>query len=140
MSTDAAPDSPFSIDALDHFVLTVEDIERTERFYTEALGMTPVTFGSGRRALAFGPHKINLHQAGAELEPHAHRPTRGSADICLITTTPVAQVEQRLAAVGVAVELGPVRRTGARGPITSLYVRDPDGNLIEISNYDDQPA
>ena len=125
----------FIIDRIDHLVLTVRDIESTCAFYTRALGMTVVSFGEGRKALAFGRQKFNLHQAGREFEPKADRPTSGSADLCLITTTPIADVKRHLDSCGVAIELGPVPRTGATGPITSLYIRDPDRNLVEISNY-----
>ncbi|MGK4580280.1 VOC family protein [Kitasatospora sp. HPMI-4] len=128
------------ITGLDHLVLTVADIERTVGFYQRVLGMRPVTFGDGRRALAFGTSKINLHQAGRELLPRAARPTPGSADLCLVTDTPQAQVLEQLAAYGVAVEEGPVPRTGALGPFTSTYLRDPDGNLIEISTYPAPPG
>jgi catechol 2,3-dioxygenase-like lactoylglutathione lyase family enzyme len=123
------------IDRIDHLVLTVADVEATVEFYRTVLGMAPVTFGAGRRALAFGRHKINLHQAGREFEPKARRPTPGSADLCLIAGTPLAEVRRQLDAHGVRVEEGPVERTGATGPITSVYFRDPDGNLIEVSNY-----
>jgi len=97
--------------------------------------MTEVTFGSGRKALAFGSSKINLHQRGREFEPKAANPTPGSADLCLITDDPLDVVVADLTAGGVAIEEGPVSRTGARGPITSVYVRDPDRNLVELSNY-----
>lgn len=123
------------IDRLDHLVLTVADVEATVEFYERVLGMTPVTFGAGRRALAFGGQKINVHQAGAEFEPKAHRPTPGSADLCFITNTDLDDVERHLREVGVEIEEGPVDRTGALGPIRSLYVRDPDLNLIEVSVY-----
>jgi catechol 2,3-dioxygenase-like lactoylglutathione lyase family enzyme len=123
------------IDRIDHVVLTVRDIERSCDFYRRALGMEVVEFG-GRKALAFGRQKINLHQAGREFEPKATAPTPGSGDLCLITDMPLDAVERHLRDVGVAVEEGPVPRTGATGPITSLYLRDPDGNLIEISSYD----
>lgn len=122
------------IDSLDHLVLTVADIETSCAFYRRVLGMEMVTFGAGRKALAFGTQKINLHQAGAEFEPKALRPTPGSADLCFLTTVPLPQVQQHLAACGVAVSEGPVQRTGAQGPILSVYIRDPDQNLIEISN------
>jgi catechol 2,3-dioxygenase-like lactoylglutathione lyase family enzyme len=118
---------------LDHLVLTVADAERTIAFYERVLGMRPVTFTNGRRALAFGTSKINLHEVGHELLPRAAHPTPGSADLCLLTGTPQHRVLDHLAACGVPVEEGPVPRTGAQGPITSTYVRDPDGNLIEIS-------
>jgi catechol 2,3-dioxygenase-like lactoylglutathione lyase family enzyme len=122
------------IDHLDHLVLTVADVDATVAFYTRVLGMEAVEFGGGRRALAFGPSKINLHEAGREIEPKAERPTPGSADLCLITLDPIEQVRRELAEAGVAVEQGPVERTGARGPLLSVYLRDPDGNLVEISN------
>ncbi len=123
------------IDRLDHLVLTVADIDATVAFYEQVLGMRAVTFGDGRRALAFGTSKINLHQAGHEFEPKSARPTPGSADVCLIAADPLDQVCADLAAHGVTIEEGPVARTGATGPIRSVYLRDPDGNLIEISNY-----
>jgi catechol 2,3-dioxygenase-like lactoylglutathione lyase family enzyme len=128
------------ITSLDHLVLTVADMDETARFYQRVLGMHPVTFGPGRRALQFGLSKINLHQAGAEITPHAARPVPGSADLCLLTTAPPAEVMAHLNAQHVPVEDGPVPRTGARGPITSVYIRDPDGNLIEISSYPPGPA
>ncbi|MBI5110118.1 MAG: VOC family protein [Rhodocyclales bacterium] len=122
------------IDSLDHLVLTVRDIDATVEFYQRVLGMDAVTFGAGRRALAFGRQKINLHPAAAPLKPHAATPMPGSADICLVTSTPVAEVVAHLGRQGVTVEEGPVPRTGATGPILSVYFRDPDGNLIEVSN------
>jgi catechol 2,3-dioxygenase-like lactoylglutathione lyase family enzyme len=123
------------IDRLDHLVLTVASIEAAAEFYTRVLGMGVVTFGAGRTALTFGTSKINLHEAGKEFEPKARRPTPGSADICLIVEDGIAEVMAELAAAGVGTEEGPVPRTGATGPITSCYLRDPDGNLIELSNY-----
>lgn len=123
------------IERLDHLVLTVADIERTISFYSEVLGMEPVTFGEGRRALAFGVHKMNLHEAGKEIDPKAVRPTPGSADLCLVSAVPIEEVVRHLEACGVAVEEGPVPRTGAQGMMTSVYFRDPDGNLIEVSTY-----
>jgi catechol 2,3-dioxygenase-like lactoylglutathione lyase family enzyme len=123
------------ISRLDHLVLTVASIPVTVDFYTRVLGMTEVTFGSGRKALAFGASKINLHQAGQELEPKALRPTPGSADVCLIVDGAIAAVITELTAAGVAIEEGPVSRTGAAGPILSVYLRDPDQNLIELSSY-----
>jgi len=123
------------IDRIDHLVLTVEDVERTVAFYVDVLGMTEVTFGSGRKALTFGSSKINLHQRGREFEPKSANPTPGSADLCLIVDNPLDVVAADLAASGVVIEEGPVERTGAQGPITSIYVRDPDRNLIELSNY-----
>jgi catechol 2,3-dioxygenase-like lactoylglutathione lyase family enzyme len=123
------------IDRLDHLVLTVADIDATVAFYTRVLGMEAVTFGAGRTALAFGRSKINLHRAGHEFEPKALRPTPGSADLCLIAAGPLDQVIEDLAAHGIPVEEGPVERTGATGPILSVYFRDPDQNLIEVSTY-----
>ena len=123
------------IDALDHLVLTVADIEATCRFYTSVLGMQVVTFGDGRKALAFGVQKINLHQQGREFEPKAQHPTPGSGDLCLITSVALSEVIAHLRACGVAILDGPVRRTGAAGVLLSVYFRDPDLNLIEVSNY-----
>lgn len=128
------PSRPPTIAHIDHLVLTVADLERTVDFYARVLGMTPVTFASGRRALAFGNQKLNLHQVGQELSPHAQRPTAGSADLCFVTTTPVEAVAAHLDATDVPIEEGPVERTGAVGPIRSVYFRDPDGNLIEVAN------
>ncbi|MCX5322858.1 VOC family protein [Streptomyces sp. NBC_00120] len=125
------------IDRLDHLVLTVHDLDATVAFYTKILGMEAVTFRGGRRALAFGHSKINLHEAGHEFEPKAARPTPGSADLCLIVDEPVERIVAELASHGVPLEEGPVERTGATGPIRSVYVRDPDDNLIELSNYAD---
>jgi catechol 2,3-dioxygenase-like lactoylglutathione lyase family enzyme len=122
------------IDRLDHLVLTVADVEASCAFYARVLGMQVVTFGEGRRALAFGRQKINLHPVGREYEPKAARPMPGSADLCFITATPLLQVQAELLAAGVVVEECPVRRTGASGPILSVYFRDLDGNLIEVSN------
>ncbi|HEY3140883.1 MAG TPA: VOC family protein [Acidimicrobiales bacterium] len=136
MRTPAEPTAPVVIDRVDHLVLTVADIEQTIDFYVRVLGMEPVTFGAGRRALLFGRNKLNLHQAGHEFDPKARRPTPGSTDVCLVTTTPLDRVVAHLRARGVPIEEGPVSRTGATGPITSVYFRDPDGNLIEVSTYD----
>jgi len=122
------------VNQLDHLVLTVADVERSVAFYERALGMTTVTFAGGRRALAFGTQKINLHQHGHEFEPKADRPTPGSADLCFTTDVPLAEVQAHLATCGVEVIDGPVRRTGATGPILSVYFRDPDRNLIEVAN------
>lgn len=124
------------IDRVDHFVLTVADIEATCAFYAKALGFEVVTFGQGRKALAFGRQKINLHQKGREFEPKAKAPTPGSADFCLIAACPLDQVIARLHSAGIGIEEGPVARTGATGPIMSIYFRDPDGNLVEVSRYE----
>ena len=123
------------IDRLDHLVLTVASIEASCSFYVRTLGMAVVRFGQGRTALAFGAQKINLHLAGKEFVPHAQHPVPGSADICLITTTPLDQAMAHVRAQGVEILEGPVDRTGATGPMRSFYFRDPDGNLIEVSNY-----
>ncbi len=123
------------IDSLDHLVLTVKDLDATCAFYSEVLGMQVVTFSEGRRALHFGSQKINLHQAGAEIDPKAERPTPGSGDLCFITMLPLNEVIAHVEASGVYIELGPVDRTGAIGTLKSIYFRDPDGNLIEVSNY-----
>lgn len=122
------------IESLDHLVITASDPAATVRFYTRVLGMTEQTFGSGRTALLFGSSKINVHQAGHEFEPKADVPTPGSADLCFLVSTPIADVVEQLHAAGVSIVEGPVTRTGATGPILSVYVRDPDGNLIELSN------
>jgi catechol 2,3-dioxygenase-like lactoylglutathione lyase family enzyme len=124
----------FAIDHLDHLVLTVANIDATVAFYTSALGMELVTF-DGRKALRFGEQKINLHQAGNEFEPKAAHPTPGSADLCFITKTSLEDAISHLISKGYAIELGPVERTGAVGRMRSIYLRDPDSNLIEISNY-----
>lgn len=122
------------IDAIDHLVLTVKDIEASCSFYSRILGMDVVTFGGDRKALAFGSQKINLHQYRHEFAPKAHHPTPGSADLCFLTATPLQQVMAHLVSCNVAIIEGPVQRTGARGPILSVYLRDPDHNLIEIAN------
>jgi catechol 2,3-dioxygenase-like lactoylglutathione lyase family enzyme len=131
---------------IDHVVLTCRDVGATIRFYTEVLGMREVTFGAGRKALAFGQQKINVHAAGqpaqgagGRVAAIAARPTPGAADFCLIVAEPLAAVIAHLSACGVPVEEGPVVRTGALGPIHSVYVRDPDGNLVELSHYVDAP-
>ncbi len=118
-----------SIRSLDHLVLTVADIDASIAFYTRVLGMREVVFAGGRRALAFGNQKINLHQHHAEFEPKALRPTPGSADLCLLTDTSSEDILRHLSACGVPV----VERSGATGPLVSIYVRDPDGNLVEIA-------
>jgi catechol 2,3-dioxygenase-like lactoylglutathione lyase family enzyme len=130
----AKGNSMIVLDRLDHLALTVADLDRTIAFYRDVLRMRLETFGQGRKALMFGDQKINLHEAGREFEPKALKPTRGSADLCFLAATPLKQVPAHLEALGVAIEEGPVRRTGATGPILSIYVRDPDGNLVEIAN------
>ena len=122
------------ISHLDHLVLTVRDIPRSLDFYSRVLGMQPVVFGQGRHALSFGQQKINLHQAGDEFEPKATHPLPGSADVCFIVNDRLDVVIEQLHAQGVKILEGPVMRTGARGPIRSIYLLDPDLNLIELSN------
>jgi catechol 2,3-dioxygenase-like lactoylglutathione lyase family enzyme len=119
---------------IDHFVLTVRDVGVTCDFYARVLGVEVEEFEGGRRALKFGWQKINLHQAGREFEPKAERPTPGSGDFCLITDVPVERVVEHLGACGVEIVEGPVPRTGATGRLESVYFRDPDGNLVELSN------
>lgn len=128
--------APFTIDRVDHFVLTVADIDATCDFYETALGMTRETFAGGRTALSFGRQKINLHPAAEPYDPHADNPVPGAADFCLITETPVTEVKAHLEKLGIDVIIGPTPKTGATGPITSVYFRDPSGNLVEVSNYD----
>jgi catechol 2,3-dioxygenase-like lactoylglutathione lyase family enzyme len=123
------------VDRLDHLVLTVASVEASCEFYARILGMSVVRFGKGRTALAFGAQKINLHQAGNEFVPHAQHPVPGSADLCLVTRTPLEQAMAHVRSHGVNILEGPVDRTGATGAIRSIYFRDPDGNLIEVSNY-----
>ncbi|XP_038631942.1 glyoxalase domain-containing protein 5 [Scyliorhinus canicula] len=127
--------SPIQIKGLDHLVLTVKSIEDTVAFYSQTLGMEVVTFKGNRKALSFGNQKFNLHEVGKEFEPKAHKPTAGSIDLCLVTETPIRKVMEHLKVCGVGIEEGPIERTGAVGPITSVYFRDPDNNLIEVSNY-----
>jgi len=123
------------IDRLDHLVLTVKDLQRTAAFYVGILGMEWIEFGEGRCALGFGRQKINLHLAGAEIVPHAEPATPGSADLCFILSVALSEAVDRIREGQVPIELGPVERTGALGPIRSIYVRDPDLNLIELSEY-----
>lgn len=123
------------LDRLDHLVLTVRDPEATCAFYERVLGMRRETFGGGRLALHFGRQKINLHPDPSPIDPKAARPTPGSADLCFIVEGPIEDVAAHLRAAGVEIEVGPVERTGAVGEMTSVYLRDPDGNLIELGSY-----
>ena len=123
------------ISHLDHLVLTVADIETTCQFYQSALNFEVITFGENRKALRFGTQKINLHQVGKEFEPKALHPTAGSADLCFIAETPIDEVMAHLHVQNISIVEGPLERTGATGKILSIYLRDPDQNLIEISNY-----
>jgi catechol 2,3-dioxygenase-like lactoylglutathione lyase family enzyme len=127
---------PMNVEAIDHIVLTVKDVEATCAFYAQALGMRVKSVGGGRKALSFGKQKINLHQYGQEFEPKAKKPTPGSADLCFVTAVPVSEVIEHLSVSGVEILEGPVQRGGAVGDITSVYFRDPDGNLVEVSNYE----
>ncbi|XP_074133741.1 glyoxalase domain-containing protein 5-like isoform X2 [Sminthopsis crassicaudata] len=123
------------VHGLDHLVMTVKSIEETSSFYSRALGMEVVTFKGNRKALCFGNQKFNLHEVGKEFEPKAHNPVPGSIDVCLITDWPLHEVVEHLKNCNIPIEEGPVTRTGARGPIESIYFRDPDKNLIEVSKY-----
>ena len=133
------PQSPAAcrVDTFDHIVLTVADIAATNAFYRDVLGMRPESFdtatGETRFALFFGQAKINLHQKGQEFEPKAAHPTAGSADLCFLSQTPVKDWLAHLERCNIPIEEGPVPRTGARGPLMSIYLRDPDQNLIEIA-------
>jgi len=127
--------APMAIDRLDHIVLTVKSIHATCQFYARVLGMEIRTFGDNRKALAFGSQKINLHEFGREVDPKAHRPTPGSADLCFLATISIKDVIEHLNQCGVQILAGPIKRMGAQGPIESVYFRDPDLNLIEVSNY-----
>ena len=122
------------IKALDHLVLTVSDVERTCDFYHQTLGFGVISFGEGRKALTFGKQKINLHQKGREFEPKADKPTSGSGDLCFLTGQPIAELLDHLHSLNIPVIEGPVERTGATGPILSIYFRDIGGNLIELAN------
>ncbi len=121
---------------IDHLVITVSDVDATCAFY-EALGAETVTFGDDRKAVRFGDQKINVHPTDNDIDLVADRPTVGGGDFCLTTETPIEDVEARLAELEVEIIAGPVERTGAVGPITSVYFRDPDDNLVEIASYDE---
>jgi catechol 2,3-dioxygenase-like lactoylglutathione lyase family enzyme len=122
------------VDSIDHFVLTVASIERSCAFYERVLGMVTVSFGQGRKALAFGSQKINLHLAGHEFIPRAQHPVPGAADFCLLTSIPLDDCIAHVRAQGVHILEGPVDKTGATGKLRSFYFRDPDENLVEVSN------
>lgn len=122
------------IDSLDHLVLTVADVDATCAFYQRVLGFAVVTFRGDRKALTFGNQKINLHQVGKEFDPKADKPTPGSGDLCFLTETPIEEVQRHVESCQVPVLMAPTERTGATGPILSIYFRDPDGNLIEVAN------
>lgn len=120
---------------IDHLVLTVSDVERTCEFYERVLGAEPITFAGGRRGLRVGDQKLNLHPAGDEYEPRATVAEPGTDDFCLLTETPVEAVAADLREAGVELVEGPVEKVGARGPMDSVYLRDPDGNLVEVARY-----
>ncbi len=124
-----------TVDRLDHFVLTVKDIEKSVAFYTKVLGMQKEIFKGSRVALKYGTSKINLHELGKEFEPKAYNVKEGSADLCFITENNLLEVINFLNSIKIDIEEGPVQRTGALGTIESIYIRDPDKNLIEVSNY-----
>ena len=126
--------SRIEVTSIDHLVLTVRDIDVSIAFYSRALGMQPRTFGDGRHALHFGSQKINLHPSENVPDPNVRHPTPGSADLCLLTNTPLELVIAHLEALSIPIVEGPVLRTGAVGPIRSVYIYDPDENLIEIAN------
>lgn len=129
------------IDHLDHLVLTVHNLEETCRFYSDVLGMKVVEFAGDRKALVFGRQKINLHEAGNDFKPHALFPKSGSADLCFLSSEPIDSIVDHITRKNVQIVEGPIERTGATGPIVSVYVRDPDGNLIEIAKpIDDEPV
>lgn len=127
------------ITRFDHFVLTVRSIQASADFYAKALGFEVET-AQGRTALHFAGHKINLHEVGREFMPHARAPAPGTGDFCLISEEPIAAVRERLIGLGIAIEEGPVARAGARAALRSIYLRDPDGNLVEIANEVDPPT
>jgi catechol 2,3-dioxygenase-like lactoylglutathione lyase family enzyme len=123
-----------NITNIDHIVLTVKNINKTVQFYESVLGMVGESFGESRIALKFGSQKINLHEHGNEFEPRANKPTPGSEDLCFLTDTKLEAVMKHVTSKGVKIIEGPVKRTGATGPIISIYFRDPDQNLIEVAN------
>lgn len=122
------------VTGLDHVVLTVRNLRVTLAWYERVFGLEPVAFGEGRHLLRFGSQALKLHEAGREFLPHAERPTPGSADLCFMTDVPLTVVLEHLAACGVTIEEGPTERMGGGGPIRSVYVRDPDGNMVEVAN------
>lgn len=123
------------VERIDHLVLTVQNIEASCAFYTKVLGMKAVAFQDGRKAVVFGNQKINFHESGKEFDPKALRPTPGSADLCFVAREPLTKIMRHLDLCGIKIIEGPVERTGAMGTMTSIYIRDPDQNLIEIAVY-----
>lgn len=124
------------VTGLDHLVLTVTDVERAVDFYTTVLGGTAETFAGGRRAVSFGEQKINFHPADDIYTPHAERPEVGSGDFCLVVDASIDEVSRKLHEHDVEIVHGPAEKVGALGPMESVYVRDPDGNLVELARYD----
>lgn len=120
---------------IDHVVLTVKSIDKSLHFYCTVLGMTEITFGQGRKAILCGMQKINLHEVGNEFEPKALNPLPGSMDICFVTDKPLKEIMKELNAHKIAIIEGPIEKIGANGKMLSIYIRDPDQNLVEISNY-----
>ena len=125
--------------SIDHIVLTVNDMDKTIKFYCDVLGMTLKEFhpsggGETRKSLSFGNQKINLHHVKSPFKPHAKNPLPGTTDICFLSSTPLQKWQSIFLENGIEIEDGPVKKTGATGPIMSLYIRDPDMNLVEISN------
>lgn len=131
-------DAPL-VEGIDHLVLTVRDLERSAEFYRRVLGMTVAQRRPGGLSLHFGRQKLNLHQHDAEIHPRAERPTPGAADFCLLAARPLEEVAAHLERQGVELVAGPVARQGACGPMSSVYFRDPDGNLIEVARYQEKP-
>jgi len=123
------------VNKIDHLVLTTSDIEQTINFYTTILGMELISVEGGRKSLRFGTQKINLHEAGQEISPHAKHPLPGSTDLCFITETSIQQVVEHLHSSGITLLEGPTKRIGTTGPLLSIYIQDPDGNLLELSNH-----
>jgi catechol 2,3-dioxygenase-like lactoylglutathione lyase family enzyme len=130
------PGDGIVLDRLDHLVITARDVAATCRFYEAALGMRREDFGAGRVALHFGRQKINVHPYPSPVEIVAKDPRPGTADLCFIAETPIEAVAAHLESLGIEIEMGPIERTGAQGRLISIYCRDPDGNLIEVSNYE----
>jgi catechol 2,3-dioxygenase-like lactoylglutathione lyase family enzyme len=124
-----------AIERIDHIVMTVNDIAQTVQFYCDVLGMREIRYGDNRSALAFGQQKINLHPKDSDIAPRAAKPTAGAIDICLVSELPIDRVVAALQRHDIAIETGPVERQGALGSMQSVYFRDPDGNLIEVSHY-----
>ncbi len=122
------------VHSIDHIVMTVKSIEKSCKFYQECLGLEIITFQNDRKALKCGNQKINLHEIGHEFDPKAKNASKGTVDICLIVENPIAEIVKDFEKKGVEIIEGPIKRTGATHKLLSIYVFDPDGNLIELSN------